>query len=73
MAKKIPHNKCMVPKTEYLNIFIYIYFISDCGKLRQNFGQVAGQTTTTGQVSSFTLKLKLLNEHLCIMLGRRIG
>ena len=32
-------------------------FISDCGKLRQTFAQAAGQTTSTGQVSSFTLIL----------------
>ena len=31
---------------------IPIISISDCGKLSRTFGQAAGQTTTTGQVSS---------------------
>ena len=31
---------------------IPIICISDCGKLKQTFGQAAGQPTTTGQVSS---------------------
>ena len=36
--------------------------ISDCGKLSRTFSQAAGQTTTTGQVSSITTYLLLFGQ-----------
>ena len=42
----VPYEECCQKTT------IPIIYISDCGKLKPTFSQAAGQTTTTGQVSS---------------------
>ena len=61
VQQKLGHN--YVPYAECRRkIIIPIISISDCGKLKQTFGQAAGQPTTTGQVSSITTYLLLFDQ-----------